>query len=226
MKIENIEICTASRRSVDNAMAGGARRVELCRNLELGGLTPDMEEVEYCVAQGLLTRVLIRPRGGDFVYSDEEYRTILRDIARCKSLGAQAVVVGFLHKDGTIDEERTRECVRLAAPMEVTFHRAFDESAEQGLEKLVGCGCHKLLTSGQKPTAWEGRDTIRRLVAESAGRISVIAASGIDSRNAAETALYTGAEEIHGSCKRMSPQGMETHADEVAAMIARLCNEK
>ena len=215
-----VEICAASKVSLENARAGGAERVEVCRNLEVGGLTPDMETVAYSIALGLRTRVLIRPREGDFVYSEAEYQQILEDIWCCRQLGAEAVVVGFLNPDGTIDEKRTRECVAQARPMEVTFHRAFDESTEKGLEKLIDCGVAKLLTSGQKPTALEGMETLSRLVEESRGRIGVIAASGVRPENVAQIMEVTGVREVHGSCKEPTPEGgMETSTEEVKELM-------
>lgn len=222
-----IEICTASRKSVDNAIKGGTKRVELCSCLEVGGLTPSMEDVKYCVEKGLETRVLIRPREGDFLYNNDEYQQILADIEKCKQIGATAVVVGFLHEDGTIDEVRTKECVEKARPMEVTFHRAFDEASECNLQKLIDCGCDKLLTSGQKPSALEGKEVIKKLVEESEGRIAIIAAAGVVPGNVKEIIDYTGVTEVHGSCKKRAMDGsVETSADEVQKLIRNANKEE
>lgn len=205
-----IEICTASLQSVKNAIAGGAYRVELCSNLNVGGLTPSMEEVEFCVKQGLQTRVLIRPREGDFVYTEEEYQQILSDIDSCKRLGAKAVVVGFLNEDGSIDVKRTRESVLRARPMEVTFHRAIDECNDPlvALEQIIECGCDKVLTSGHEPTAEQGMAMLKKMVVQAKGRIAVIAASGVTAVNARRIMDETGVNEVHGSCKTTLPNGV------------------
>ena len=201
----HVEICCNSVLSARNAKLGGAYRIELCQALGEGGTTPSAAAIEYCVKElGLHTRVLIRPRGGNFVYNDDEMRVILRDIELARKLGADAVVVGFLTSEGDIDVINTRKAVEAAESMSVTFHRAFDEcrNPEEALEQIIGCGCHKLLTSGCKPTAWEGRDMLKKLQSLSAGRIDIIAASGIVATNAAEIVAFTGVNEIHGSFKK------------------------
>lgn len=199
-----VEICCNSILSARNAKMGGAYRIELCQALGEGGTTPSAAAIEYCVKElSLQTRVLIRPRGGNFVYDDYEMRVILRDIELANKFGAHAVVVGFLTPDGDIDIEKTRMAVEAAEGMSVTFHRAFDEcrNPKEALEQIIDCGCHKLLTSGCKPTAIEGAATIKQLENQSAGRIDIIAASGIVSSNAAEIVALTGVNEIHGSFK-------------------------
>ena len=220
-----IEICTPSRSSAANALAGGAQRVELCRQLELGGTTPSEEDIRYCVHNlKLRTHVLVRPRAGNFLYDDAEFQQICREVEMCRQCGAHAVVVGFLTPDGHIDEERTRQIVRLAAPMEVTFHRAFDEMRQDpsdALETLIRCGCHRLLTSGCRPNAEEGAETLRRLVQQAAGRITILAGAGITPDNAARIVAQTGVTEIHGSCKHTLPDGtIETDKDIVRQLIA------
>ena len=123
-----VEICANSRQSAANALAGGAQRIELCRRLDVGGLTPSAEDIDYCLhTLHLRTHVLVRPREGDFCYTPAEFQQLCRDVELCRSLGAHAVVVGFLTPDGLVDTLRTRQVVQLAAPMQVTFHRAFDE---------------------------------------------------------------------------------------------------
>ena len=201
-----IEICCNSIYSAFNAIKAGVGRIELCRDLPCGGLSPDMEDVAFlCDTTPLEVRVLLRPRPGDFCYSDAEYERIRQEALLCKRLEAHAVVVGFLTKEGKIDMERTREIVELVAPLQVTFHRAFDElspaDAPEALEKIIACGCHKLLTSGCAPTALEGADTIARLVQQSQGRIGIIAASGVTPATAQDIVRRTGVSELHGSCK-------------------------
>ena len=219
----DIEICTPSLSSAQAAKAGGAKRIELCRDLPCGGLTPSDKEIETCVHRlGLRTHVLIRPRPGNFYYNADEVRAIFDSIARSKALGAHAVVVGFLDYDGRIDTELTRRAVELAYPMEVTFHRAFDEAHQPPLDALhaiAACGCTRLLTSGQRPTALEGADVIRQLVG--ATRVTILAGSGITPANARTIIDLTGVSEIHGSCKRQLPDGTpETDAAQVSQLIA------
>ena len=220
----NIEICTNSRQSATHAAAGGAERIELCRQLEVGGTTPTEEDIRYCVQQlGLRTHVLVRPRAGNFVYTESEFEQICREVEMCRQCQAHAVVVGFLTSDGYIDEELTRQIVRLAAPMEVTFHRAFDEILQPPLEALdaiIRCGCHRLLTSGCRPNALEGADTIRQLVERSAGRITILAGAGITPDNALQIIHQTGVSEIHSSCKHTLPDGtIETDTQIVRQLI-------
>lgn len=227
--LKKIEICCNSLQSARNARQGGATRVELCHNLEVGGVTPSEEDIRGCVAMGLRTHVLVRPRSGDFCYSNAEYTIIKHQVARCKELGVHAVVVGFLHHDGTIDEERTAEIVRLAAPMEVTFHRAFDECANplQALEQIIACGCHRILTSGCAPSALEGIPLLRQLVVQAAGRIVILVGAGVTPDNAVHILCETGAQEIHGSCKHTLPNGIiETDSLLVKKLINQIKTEK
>lgn len=222
-----VEICSNSRRSAQHAKAGGADRIELCSRLEVGGTTPQAEDITYCVQQlQLRTHVLVRPREGNFTYSDAEFALICEQVEMCKRAGAHAVVVGFLTPDGRIDVAKTRHVVELAAPMEVTFHRAFDEMTEdplEALEKIIGCGCHRILTSGFRPSAEEGIDTLRQLVQQAAGRIVILAGAGVTPKNAARIARETGVTELHGSCKHTLSDGtIETDTDTVKALLKAL----
>lgn len=218
-----VEICTPSRASAVAAKEGGAQRVELCRSLEVGGLTPSEDDIEYCVRTlGLRTHVLVRPRAGDFCYNETEVAEIERTILRCKKLGAHAVVIGFLTRDGKVDTGLTRRMVQLAAPMEVTFHRAFDEALQDPIEALqavADAGCHRLLTSGQKPTAFEGASVIKRLV-ESA-KVTILAGSGVTPDNVRQLIAATGVTEVHGSCKTTLPDGtLQTDAAQVRRLLS------
>ena len=217
-----VEICCNSILSACNAKEGGAYRIELCQALGEGGTTPSAAAIEYCVNElNLHTRVLIRPRGGNFVYNDAEMRVILRDIELAKKLGAHAVVIGFLTPEGDIDVVKTRMAVDAANGMGITFHRAFDECSnpEEALEQIIDCGCHKLLTSGCKPTAWEGREMLQKIVRQSAGRIDIIAASGIVPENASQIIETTGVNEIHGSCKKTINGLSTTDVKEVKELL-------
>ena len=217
-----IEICTPSLASARAAKEGGATRVELCRDLACGGLTPSELDIYECVHRlGLRTHVLVRPRAGDFCYTASEVAEIEHSILRCKEMGVAAVVMGFLTADGKVDVELTRRMVQLAAPMEVTFHRAFDEARQDPLEALqaiADCGCHRLLTSGQKATALEGAEVIRRLVG--ATPVTILAGSGVTPDNVQELIVRTGVGEVHGSCKTTLPDGtMQTDAVLVRRLI-------
>lgn len=222
-----VEICANSRRSAENAKTGGAHRIELCSRLEAGGITPSPEDVAYCVnTLQLRTHVLVRPRAGDFSYSYSEFDTICRDIGMCRSLGASAIVVGFLTHDGRIDEPRLRRAVELATPMEVTFHRAFDEMRQpmpEALETVIACGCTRLLTSGGCASAEEGMGMIRLLQKQSQGRIIIMAGAGITPDNAVRIAKATGVPELHGSCKRRLSDGtLETDPVQVRGLMENI----
>lgn len=222
-----VEICCNSRASAIAAREGGARRIELCRNLECGGLTPADADIEYCArVLGLRTHVLVRPREGDFVYSPAEVEEIVDTVRRCRQLGAAAVVVGFLTADGRIDVDLTRRAVEAADGMEVTFHRAFDEARQEPLEALraiAASGCHRLLTSGQMPTAPEGAAVIRRLVG--ATGVKILAGSGVTPANVHRLVEETGVGEVHGSCKTTLPDGtIRTDAAQVRQLIDNIKN--
>lgn len=221
----HIEICCNSITSACNAKRGGAYRIELCQALGEGGTTPSAAAIEFCTRElNLHTRVLIRPRGGNFVYDDAEMRVILRDIELAHKYGAHAVVIGFLTPDGGIDTHKTRQAVDAAEGMDITFHRAFDEcrNPTEALEQIIDCGCHKLLTSGCKPTAYEGAETIKHLINQAKGRIDIIAASGIIPDNAAEIVAITGANEIHGSCKKKMGDLSITDTEQVKQLFDTL----
>ena len=182
----------------------GAHRVELCSNPHEGGTTPSQGFIR--IAREKLSLELfpiIRPRGGHFHYTDEEYQVMKTDIALCRELGCDGVVIGLLHPDGRIDRERTSRLVDLAYPMEVTFHRAFDRVRDplEALEAVVASGCTRILTSGLRPAAPEGRDLLKELVRRADGRISIMPGSGIRAANIRELALFTGAREFHTSAR-------------------------
>lgn len=200
----HVEICCNSVLSARNAKTGGACRIELCQALGEGGTTPSAAAIEYCVKElSLQTRVLIRPRGGNFVYNDYEMRVMMRDIELARHFGAEAVVVGFLTADGDIDTAKTRQAVEAAGGMDVTFHRAFDEcrNPEEALEQIIDCGCNKLLTSGCAPTALEGKEMLKKLLKQADRRIDIIGAAGVTVDNVHQLVCDTGLYEVHGSLK-------------------------
>lgn len=207
----NIEICANSIQSATNACLPGVTRIELCSHLDVGGLTPSYQDIDYCVHQlHIRTHVLIRPREGGFVYSTDEIELMYKQVEQCRSLGAHAIVVGFLTDKGAVDTALTRRFVELAQPMEVTFHRAFDELKQnplEALEDIIGCGCDRILTSGLQPTAELGMETIHELVEHAAGRISIMPGGGITPTNVARIVDATGVNEVHGSCKTTLPDG-------------------
>ena len=195
-----LEACVDSVESAAAAEAGGASRIELCDNLNEGGTTPSAAAIAACRNQlRIPLHVMIRPRGGDFCYSDVEFETMKRDIAAARQLGADGIVIGMLQSDATIDIERTRALIALARPLSVTFHRAFDVTRDPfaALESLIGLGVDRILTSGQAASVIEGLDLITALAARANGRIVIMACGGIDERSIARVVRETRVAEIH-----------------------------
>ena len=195
-----VEVCVDSIESAIAAQKGGGGRIELCDNLLEGGTTPSAGMIELARRHlNIPVNVIIRPRGGDFCYSELEYEVMRHDIITAKQLGASGVVIGVLQPDGAIDTERTLALVALARPMSVTFHRAFDMARDPhgSLETLIGLGIDRLLTSGQEKSALEGLDLITELVRKAAERIIVMPGGGIHERNAARIVSQSKAREIH-----------------------------
>lgn len=219
----NIEICCNSIQSAFNAKAAGATRIELCQDLENGGTTPSAATIRRCVQDLQLdVFVLVRPRSGNFCYNEWEVETMADDVRICKDLGVAGIVVGFLREDGFVDVELTRRFVQLAAPIPVTFHRAFDccPDWKRSLEEIIDCGCARILTSGCKPTAMEGRDHLRDMIKHAGDRITILMGSGLRPDNVRELVEYTGAKEVHASCKAATQGGYnETEESQVRALI-------
>ncbi|PID55971.1 copper homeostasis protein CutC [candidate division KSB3 bacterium] len=195
-----IEVCLDSIHSAVEAQKGGADRVELCDNLFEGGTTPSagmIATVRKKIDIGL--QVIIRPRGGDFCYSDDEYDSMTFDIETAKNLGADGVVIGILTPDGRVDIERCARLVEAARPMNVTFHRAFDVCRDpwEGLEDVISTGADRILTSGQEATVPEGLDTIAELVKRAGERIIIMPGCGITERNMEKVRRRSGAKEFH-----------------------------
>jgi copper homeostasis protein len=195
-----IEVCVDSVASAVAAERGGAGRVELCSSLLEGGVTPSagmIEAVRAKISIGL--QVIIRPRGGDFCYAGDEIEVMSRDIVAAKNLGADGVVFGILDAEGNVNVPRTRQLVELARPLNVTFHRAFDMSADlfRALEEVCATGAERLLTSGGERTCLQGIDPIARLAKAARGRIKIMAGGGIGHNDAATIIERTGISEIH-----------------------------
>jgi copper homeostasis protein len=207
-----LEACVNSSISAIEAQKGGALRVELCENLHDGGTTPSAGAIQFARKNlhiGLY--VMIRPRGGDFLYSDHEFEIMQEDILHAKALGADGVVFGILLPDGTIDMPRMKILVDLARPMGVTCHRAFDMTADpdKAMEDLISLGVNRILTSGQQPTAPQGAALIRDLITKSAGRITIMPGSGVKEHNVAELIHATGATEVHMHLEKQVPSAMQ-----------------
>lgn len=199
-----IEICAQSLTSAVNAQKGGADRIELCTALEVGGLTPS--PATMLEARRLLTIpicVLVRPRPGDFIYSDLEFETIKRDIVWCKQNGMDGVVVGILTKEATLDVPKMKELVEIARPMQIACHRAFDQTpdAAEALEQLINLGFDRVLTSGQAKNVVLGRDILRGLVEQAGGRITIMPGNGVNIENLKDLIAYTKATDFHTTAK-------------------------
>jgi copper homeostasis protein len=218
------ELCAYSVEAVRTAARLGATRVELCASPTEGGTTPSAATIAMArevagerAGRPLELSVMIRPRGGDFLYDDEEFEQMRRDIAFAKNAGADGVVFGLLTPEGEVDVTRTRELVNLAMPMESTFHRAIDVARDpvRALEDIVAAGCRRVLTSGGRATALEGIDTIREMVRVAAGRIEIMAGSGVNPANG-RTLAATGVDALHFSARAVREGGMEYRSPHVS----------
>lgn len=207
-----LEIAVFNIQSAIIAANAGADRIELCENPFDGGTTPSYGTLKT-VREKISIPVfpIIRPRGGDFLYTDEEFEVMKKDILLCKELGFEGLVTGMLLSDGGIDIKRTSKLVHLAYPLEVTFHRAFDRAKDplHSLEDIIQSGCQRILTSGQAPNAFDGKELIKQLVEQSDERIIIMPGSGVRSINIAELAQYTGATELHSSARKNIPSAMQ-----------------
>ena len=214
-----LEICTNSVASCIEAQNGGAYRVELCAAIPEGGTTPSYGEIS--VAREMLDiklNVIIRPRSGDFLYSEIEHKTMLKDIEIAKSLGADGVVFGCLTADGDVDIERNKELLDAAGDLDTTFHRAFDKCRNpfEALEDIIKLGFNRILTSGQQPKADKGIPLLKELVEKADNRIIIMPGSGITEDNISHIASETGASEFHLSARTPVKSKMKYKDDNVS----------
>lgn len=220
------EVCANSVESCLAAQAGGADRVELCAGIPEGGTTPSYGDI--ATARELLTHtrlhVIIRPRGGDFLYTPLEQRIMLKDIENARRLGVDGVVFGCLTPEGDIDIALMKQLLEAAQGMSVTFHRAFDvcRQPKQALETLIQLGCHRILTSGAQPTAEQGIPLLKELQAQADGRIILLAGCGVNENNIARIASETGIREFHFSAREQLTSGMQFR-NEAVSMGGTVC---
>jgi copper homeostasis protein len=206
-----VEICVEGVDDLVVAQQAGADCAELCTGILEGGLTPSLGTVRTALAVATIPfHVMIRPRRGDFLYSELEFRSMLEDVKAMKDLGVAGIVTGCLNADGTIDETRTKALVDAAGTMNVTCHRAFDMTRDvtEAIEALVRCGVDRVLTSGQGNSALEGLATLVKTVAAARGRIRIMACGGLEPDNIAEVYLRSRVDELHFAAPRQKESGM------------------
>lgn len=207
-----LEVCIDSVASANAAEKGGAQRVELCGNLVEGGTTPSSGMVQTVqLVSDLPIMMMIRPRGGDFLYSRQEFAVMERDIEEAKRLKVKGIVLGLLTADGKVDKARTARLIQRARPLQVTFHRAFDMTSDpmEALKALMDLGVDRLLTSGQAPTVPEGQELIAKLISKAKGKLIIMPGAGINEENIAQIQAETGAVEFHATGSAVFPSKME-----------------
>jgi copper homeostasis protein len=207
-----IEIATSDFVTTKSAVEGGADRIELCANLAEGGTTPSFGTIKQCLESfDVSLYPIIRPRGGGFLYTDEEFDVMLQDVKLCKQLNCDGVVIGLLNADGTIDVKRNSLLIEAAYPMGITFHRAFDRCKDpfEALEQLIEIGCERILTSGQQPSVVDGVGLVAELQQKADERIIIMPGSGVRKENIKMLAEKTGCVEFHSSLRRKESSKME-----------------
>jgi len=222
-----LEISVETGEAALAAQCGGADRIELCGSLSIGGVTPSIEVMRTVREQVRIpVFAIIRPRGGDFVYSDGESAEMKRSIAEAKRAGMDGVVLGILTKDRSVDIERTGELVAIALPLPATFHRAFDDCANrhEALEDVVQTGATRILTSGGAKTALEGAALLAELVAAAGNRITIVPGAGIRASNIARVVRETGAREFHSGLGSVLPYGSSNYK-EFEAEVKKLTDQ-
>lgn len=214
-----LEVCCADIESVKAAKEGGADRIELCSALESGGLTPSIALIRQAVTEfSGPVNVLIRPRSGDFLYTDAELNIIEEDIISARKTGASGIVFGALTPDGSIDVEVMKRMIKTARPCSFTLHRAFDMVKDplKALENAVELGVDRILTSGCAPSAIEGIDTLKVLNKKADGRVIILAGAGVSAKNASMILESTGGTELHASCKTSISSKMVSRRDDIS----------
>jgi copper homeostasis protein len=207
-----IEIATSDFMTTKAAVKGGADRIELCANLAEGGTTASYATIKKCREEfNIAVYPIIRPRGGDFLYTKDEFAIMKRDIELCKELGADGVVIGMLNMDGSIDINRSSELIETAYPLGVTFHRAFDRCKDpfEALEVLIEIGAERILTSGQRPNVSDGVELVAQLHQQADGRIIIMPGSGVRKENIKMLAEKTGCTEFHSSLRGKQKSDMQ-----------------
>lgn len=213
-----LEVCAGDYQSAQEAALNGAKRIELCAALEVGGLTPSMSTLRQVKSTfSIEAYVLIRHRSGDFLYTEDEKKIMLSEISEAVEAGADGVVVGALKSDGSIDVDFLRKAITAARSHPVTFHRAFDVCCHpmESLETLVQCGCTRVLTSGCAVSAEKGVELIKRMVDTYGDRIIVMPGCGVTADNVQRIVKETHVSEVHSSCTSTIGSKMEFRADEV-----------
>jgi copper homeostasis protein len=217
----NIEIVVYNIESALRAQEGGADRIELCDNPAEGGTTPSFGTIE-AVRQNVNmdVYVMIRPRGGDFHYSNYEFHCMKRDIDQCQKISVDGVVFGILNADGTLDKKRCKELIDRARPLKVTCHRAFDMTRDpfEAMEDCIEVGFHRILTAGHQTTALKGVDLIEQLISKAKGRIAIMPGSGVNENTVEELVRKTKATEIHFSATAFRESAMEYRNEAIAGM--------
>ncbi|MBB6369391.1 copper homeostasis protein CutC [Chryseobacterium shigense] len=217
--MSKIEIACFNPESALIAFENGADRIELCDGLSEGGTTPGFETTRELRAKiNIPVFVMIRPRGGNFIYSEAEFEQMQKDLLQLKSLKVDGFVFGILDENDKVHTEHNRILVEMANPLPCTFHRAFDraDDLEDSLEKVIDCGFKTILTSGQKPNVSEGKENLKKLVELSAGRIEILVGGGLRSTNIEEIREFTNAGYFHSSA--ITDGGAFANADEVIAL--------
>lgn len=207
-----IEIATSDFATTKSAVNGGADRIELCANLAEGGTTPSFGTIRQCrEAFAVSLYPIIRPRGGDFLYTNDEFEIMLQDVKLCKQLGCDGIVIGLLNMDGTIDIIRTSVLIEAAYPLGVTFHRAFDRCIDPfaALDQLIEIGCERILTSGQQPSVVAGVELVAELNKTANERIIIMPGSGVRKENIKMLAAKTGCTEFHSSLRGKEKSKMD-----------------
>jgi copper homeostasis protein len=219
-----LEICADSVESAVAAERGGAHRIELCSSLIEGGVTPSTGLITTVRSRlSIDVYVMVRPRGGDFCYSREEFETMEQDVLTAKQLGADGIVFGILQEDGDVDVSKTRQLVEIARPLKATFHRAFDMSRDlsKSLADLIEAGADRVLTSGGEQNVADALSVIASLVDVAAGRIAIMAGGGISESNVHRIIHETGVREIHASVRVHVPSPMRYRNERISMGLAR-----